>query len=88
MMSGRSAAGAIALINSVGNLGGFVGPNVVGHVKEWTGSFTDGLCTLAALLLLTGMLALLVRPAPMLERGDSERTETESGAAVPGTVTA
>jgi MFS transporter, ACS family, tartrate transporter len=84
MMSGRAAAGSIAFINSVGNLGGFVGPNVVGQVKERSGGFTAGLCALAALLLLTGMLALRVRPAPTREQGGSGRKEPEASAAVPG----
>ena len=49
-LSGTAAAGGIALINSVGNLGGFFGPLLVGKVKDATGS------NIAALLLLGGAL--------------------------------
>src|SRR5262249_42601224 len=42
-LSGFSAAAGIALINSVGNLGGFVGPFVVGAINERTGSLGGGL---------------------------------------------
>src|SRR3974377_319320 len=51
MLTGSAAAGGIALINSIGNLGGFVGPYVVGLVKDWTGSFAGGLYLLAAFIL-------------------------------------
>ena len=57
-LSGAAAAGGIALINSVGNLGGFVGPYVVGYVKEATHGFTSGLLVLAATLFVAGALAL------------------------------
>jgi MFS transporter, ACS family, tartrate transporter len=57
-LSGTAAAGGIALVNSVGNLGGFVGPYVIGYVKGITGTFTSGLLVLAATLLVAGALAL------------------------------
>ena len=44
----HAAAGAIALINATGNLGGYVGPFVVGWIKDSTGSFEAGLYFLAA----------------------------------------
>jgi ACS family tartrate transporter-like MFS transporter len=66
-LSGAAAAGGIALINSVGNLGGFVGPNVIGQVKEYTGSFADGLLVLAAVLAAGGVLALCARHDATLE---------------------
>src|SRR5271154_5917764 len=47
-LSGTAAAGGIALINSVGNLGGFVGPYAMGVVRDATGSFTIGLMTIAS----------------------------------------
>ena len=52
----------------VGNLGGFVGPKLMGHLKDLTGNFTVGLCTLAASLLVTGMLVLLVGTGLVLWR--------------------
>ena len=43
MLSGTAAAGGIALINAVGNLGGFLGPYMMGSIKDATGSFSIGL---------------------------------------------
>ncbi len=60
-LRGVAAAGGIALINSVGNLGGFVGPNIVGQLKAGTGSFTPGLLGMAGTLAVGGILALCVR---------------------------
>jgi MFS transporter, ACS family, tartrate transporter len=55
-LSGTAAAGAIALINSIGNLAGFAGPYLIGWVKETTGSTSTGLLVLAVLPLLGGLL--------------------------------
>jgi ACS family tartrate transporter-like MFS transporter len=63
LLSGVAAAGGIALINSVGNLGGFIGPNVLGQSQVRTGGFTGGMLTLAVLLCLGAALAFCVRPA-------------------------
>ena len=60
ILSGTGAAAGLALINSIGNLGGFVGPTVVGAAKEATGSFTRALLFLAAALALGGLLALIL----------------------------
>jgi MFS transporter, ACS family, tartrate transporter len=46
MLTGSAAAGGIALINAVGNLGVFFGPYAMGLVKDATGSFTIGLLTM------------------------------------------
>ena len=43
-----AAAGSIGLINSVGNLGGFVGPSLLGNIESQTHSFMPGLCTYAS----------------------------------------
>jgi len=53
-----AAAAAIGLINSLGNLGGFVGPFIVGYLVTRTGSFTSGLAWLLLSLLLSGFLVL------------------------------
>jgi ACS family tartrate transporter-like MFS transporter len=60
-LSGTAAAGGIAFINSVGNLGGFVGPTLVGVIRDRTGSNTTALFALGGALLLMGVFALLVR---------------------------
>jgi ACS family tartrate transporter-like MFS transporter len=45
-----AAAGSIGLINSVGNLGGFLGPTILGGVENLTGSFVGGIYYLAGSL--------------------------------------
>jgi ACS family tartrate transporter-like MFS transporter len=60
-LSGTAAAGGVALINSVGNVGGFVGPYVIGYVKQTTQSFTNGMLVLAATLLIAAILALSIK---------------------------
>jgi ACS family tartrate transporter-like MFS transporter len=60
LLSGTAAAGGIALVNSVGNLGGFVGPYLVGFVKQ-RGSFEGGLYTLAGSLILSSVIVLFVK---------------------------
>ncbi len=59
---GESAAAAsIGLINSLGNLGGFVGPYIVGYLVTRTGSFNSGLVWLMLSLLGAGVLVLCLR---------------------------
>jgi len=53
----EAAAGGIALINSMGAFGGFVGPYLIGRVKQSTGEFTPGLLLLAGSLLAAAALA-------------------------------
>jgi MFS transporter, ACS family, tartrate transporter len=57
-LSETAAAGGIAWINSVGNLGGFLGPAIVGKVRTATGSYSGALFTLSGALVLLGLLAL------------------------------
>jgi len=64
-LSGTAAAGGIALINSVGNLGGFVGPTLVGVVIDKTGSMSISLWILGGALLLMGILILTIRPSQL-----------------------
>jgi ACS family tartrate transporter-like MFS transporter len=47
-LTGAAAAGSIGLINSIGNLGGFLGPTVLGNVEKYTGSFVGGIYYLCA----------------------------------------
>jgi MFS transporter, ACS family, tartrate transporter len=60
-LSGTAAAAGIAIINSVGNLGGFAGPTLVGFIRDETGSNTSALYALGTALLLMGLFALLVK---------------------------
>ena len=68
-LSGTAACGGIALINSVGNLGGFVGPYIVGVIKDITGVFEYGLILLAVILLIGCLLTLLLKHNPGEDSG-------------------
>jgi ACS family tartrate transporter-like MFS transporter len=69
IMNGAAAAGAIALINALGNVGGFAGPFVIGWIKNATGSFTWGLVAVAGGVLSTGIIALLIGHDAAAEHG-------------------
>ena len=56
-LTGLAAAGGLAFINSVGTIGGFVGPTVIGWLKDATGSFSAGLFAMGGFLLLATALA-------------------------------
>ena len=74
---GVGAAASIALINSVGNTGGFVGPYLLGAINDATHSFTIGLLTIAAILAAGGALAVLVSDAaadPRVRPGPTQRS--------------
>jgi MFS transporter, ACS family, tartrate transporter len=62
-LTGTAAAGAIAMINAVGNLGGYFGPFVVGWVRESTKSFSAGLYFLAACSLMAAVITLFATRA-------------------------
>jgi ACS family tartrate transporter-like MFS transporter len=53
-----AAAGGIALINSVGNLAGYVGPSLMGFIKQATGVFGGGLIALAVSVAFAALLAI------------------------------
>jgi MFS transporter, ACS family, tartrate transporter len=67
-----AAAASIGLINSFGNLGGAVGPTVVGVVRDYTGSYRTGLWFLAASMVVSALIIVSlgigrkVKPAPEL----------------------
>jgi ACS family tartrate transporter-like MFS transporter len=61
-LSGPAAAASIALINSIGNLGGFLGPYVIGYLSDLTGGFTAGLLYLVGAGFIGGLLVLSLRP--------------------------
>lgn len=60
-LTGSGAAAAVGLINSVGNLGGFVGPYAVGYLTKSTGSFYAGVIYLSCSAAASACLILLVR---------------------------
>jgi transposase-like protein len=60
-LSRSTAAVSIAAINSIGNLGGFVGPYVIGYIKRATGSTYGGLVFLAVLLAVSFLMTWFAR---------------------------
>jgi ACS family tartrate transporter-like MFS transporter len=60
-LSGPAAAGAVGMINSIGNTGGWVGPYLTGFVKELTGSFQWAYIYLSFSLAVAGLLILTLR---------------------------
>jgi ACS family tartrate transporter-like MFS transporter len=63
-LTGTAAAAGMALINSVGNVGGFMGPFVVGWIKDSTGSFNNGLYALAGFMVLAAVVTVAGVQAP------------------------
>jgi len=63
-LSGAAAAGAIGLINSCGNFGGFVGTYLMGIFKQWTGSSQGGSRILALFMLVAALLMLTCKKKP------------------------
>ncbi len=59
-LSGPAAAAGLAAINSIGNLGGFAGPAMIGWIKSVTGSFAGGLFFVSALLIVSATVTFLV----------------------------
>jgi ACS family tartrate transporter-like MFS transporter len=65
-LGGTGAAAGIALINSLGNLGGFVGPTVVGWLRGSSGTYTSGLLVLVGALVIEAILVASMRlPKPV-----------------------
>ena len=56
-LTGVAAAGGLAFINMIGTLGGFVGPAMMGWLRDLTGSFESGLLAMAAIMLAATLLA-------------------------------
>jgi MFS transporter, ACS family, tartrate transporter len=59
-MSGLSAAAGIAVINSLGNLGGYFGPDIIGIFRSANGGFRGGLLAIAGTLVVSGSIALII----------------------------
>jgi len=61
-LTGRAAAGGIALINSFGGLGGYFGPAVLGWVRQTTGNLESGLYVLSAAMAIASFIVVLGTP--------------------------
>ena len=92
-LTGTAAAGGIALVNSIGNLGGYVGPFIVGWIKDATGSFDAGLVVEAVAGVrglgeadhrLWAESRLTTRPAPPPMRGIASANSTGLPLLAPG----
>ena len=70
-LTGSAAAGGIALINSIGNLGGFVGPYAIGWIKDATGETTLGLAVMGAGPIMLGVVVLLMGHDSKMETAGS-----------------
>jgi MFS transporter, ACS family, tartrate transporter len=77
-LTGVAVAGGIALVNSMGNIGGFIAPFTIGWIKQATGSFTDALLVLAGAMVVSAVIAFLIRPANTAD--SSVGTETKRAA--------
>ena len=60
-LGGTAAAGCIGLINAIGNLGGWVGPSLMGMLRDATGTYSRGLLVLAAALVLEAIIVASLR---------------------------
>ncbi|MDB5980432.1 MAG: Nitrate/nitrite transporter [Pseudomonas sp.] len=67
-LGGAGAAAGIALINSTGNLASFVGPALLGALKDLTQSMTAGLVIVAVCVFISALAILLFVPAKMVNR--------------------
>ena len=75
-LTGAAAAGGIALINSLGNLAGFVGPYVTGWLTDLTGNPKAGLWVVGTFMIAAGIVAILLKAAP--EPDDERVAETDT----------
>ena len=67
-LSGAAAAAGVAYINSIANVAGFIGPFVMGWIKDATGSFDGGLLVIACVCIGSAIAVLCVTHDPELER--------------------
>jgi len=63
-IAGSAGAATIAVINSIGNLGGYFGPSIIGLVKSMGGDIQGGLLAIGAVLGVSAGLALAIRRKP------------------------
>jgi len=72
-MAGLSAAAGIAVINSLANLGGYFGPDIIGFFRKLNGGFRGGLLAIGATLALSGAIALIVGRTSLVRASEEER---------------
>ncbi|GLU35745.1 MFS transporter [Trinickia caryophylli] len=67
-LSGTAAAGGLALVSACGQVGGFLAPVAIGHIKAATGSFSPAFVLVAALLVMAACVVIGLIPASILVR--------------------
>jgi MFS family permease len=70
MLTGAAAAGGFALINSVANAGSFLGPYMLGWLRDWTGSFQTGLMVIGLGPLLSAAVGLSIHSVKRFEAAE------------------
>ena len=78
-LRGPAAAGGIALVNAIATSGGFVGPTIIGMLKEETGGYAAGMAVLALALVLSAVIVLALGRA-MAARAAMLRAKAGAGA--------
>src|SRR5262249_32750845 len=73
LLRGTAGATAIALVNSVGNIGGLLGPFTMGRLKDTTGGMVESFLLLAGLALVTSLLFFVYRSRPAFGVVDGRR---------------
>ena len=76
-LSGAAAAGGIAIINALGNVSGYVGPSIMGYLKDRTGGFEAGLVCLAALGAVAFVVVLALKHDSSLEQAPTAPSPAE-----------
>lgn len=71
-LTGAAAAGATALINSIANLGGYLGPYMLGVIKQNTGSTDAGYFALGAMLFISGAVMLTLPKKTAIEKAKEQ----------------
>ncbi len=74
-LAGVAAAGGIALINSVGNTAGFLGPYITGWMADLTGSEKTGLWLVGVAMVAAGVIAVALGATPARKSDASDRAD-------------
>ena len=77
-LQGKAAAGAIAVVNTIGLLGGFFSPMIIGWAKTLTGNIATGLDVIAAFLVVGALVSIVFTPAMLRRRGSSPSRTVEA----------
>ncbi|WP_237481384.1 MFS transporter [Lichenibacterium dinghuense] len=81
-LRGKAAAGAIAVVNTIGLLGGYVSPMIMGWAKTLTGDLATGLYVIAAILVVGALVSIVFTPAMLRARRTGLPAGGTVGAAV------